>query len=192
MIKIYILTLWLISFFFVQCQTQMKNNQKIENMKSVHDFEMITIDGQKVSLSQYKGKVLVIVNVASKCGLTPQYVDLQEFYEQYKDKGVVVLGFPANNFGAQEPGTNSEIKEFCTKNYGVTFPMFAKISVKGEDIHPLYQFLTQKSLNGVLDAPVQWNFQKFIIDKDGKVVTSIEPTTSVTDAKFKAILNKLL
>jgi glutathione peroxidase len=143
-------------------------------------------------LNEYKGKVVIIVNVASKCGLTPQYAELQEFYEQYKDKGVVILGFPANNFGAQEPGTNSEIKEFCTKNYGVTFPMFAKISVKGEDIHPLYQYLTQKSLNGVIDAPVQWNFQKFIINKEGKVVESIQPTTSILDAKVKSILQTLL
>lgn len=190
--KVYVLTLWLLGFLFVQCQTQQKNTQKSGNMKSVHDFEMVTIDGQKVSLSQYKGKVLVIVNVASKCGLTPQYADLQEFYEKYKGKGVEVLGFPANNFGAQEPGTNSEIKEFCTKNYGVTFPMFAKISVKGDDIHPLYQYLTQKSQNGVLDAPVKWNFQKFIINKEGKVVESIEPTTPVTDPRFKEILSKLL
>lgn len=190
--KISILIFWIFSFLLVQCQNKQKNNQTSGNMKSVHDFEMVTIDGQKVSLSQYKGKVLVIVNVASKCGLTPQYVDLQEFYEQYKNKGVEVLGFPANNFGAQEPGTNAEIKEFCTKNYGVTFPMFAKISVKGEDIHPLYQYLTQKSENGVLDAPVKWNFQKFIVDKNGKVVESIEPTTTVTDPKFKEILNRLL
>lgn len=182
---------WIFSFLLVQCQNK-QNNTSSRDMKTVYDFEMISIDGQKVPLSQYRGKVLVIVNVASKCGLTPQYADLQEFYEQYKDRGVEVLGFPANNFGAQEPGTNSEIKEFCTKNYGVTFPMFAKISVKGDDMHPLYQYLTQKSQNGVIDAPVQWNFQKFIIDKEGKVVTSVEPTTTVTDAKFKAILNKLL
>lgn len=164
----------------------------MENVKSVHDFEMISIDGKKVPLSQYKGKVMVIVNVASKCGLTPQYVDLQEFYETYKDKGVVVLGFPANNFGAQEPGTNTEIKEFCTKNYGVTFPMFAKISVKGEDMHPLYQFLTQKQQNGKIDAPVQWNFQKFIIDKQGNVVQSVAPTTTVKDPEFLKSVQSLL
>ncbi len=189
--KYLLLTVLFFSVLMARCQNP-KQNKNPKNMSSVHDFEVITIDGQKISLSQYQGKVLVIVNVASKCGLTPQYADLQEFYEQYKDKGVVVLGFPANNFGAQEPGTNSEIKDFCTKNYGVTFPMFAKISVKGEDIHPLYQYLTQKSMNGVLDAPVKWNFQKFIVDKEGKVVESIEPTVSVMDTKFKTALNSVL
>jgi len=188
--KITFLGIWLLSFLMVQCQNNPKQSTK--NMQTIYDFEVVNIDGKKVSLSEYKGKVVIIVNVASKCGLTPQYAELQEFYEQYKDKGVVILGFPANNFGAQEPGTNSEIKEFCTKNYGVTFPMFAKISVKGEDIHPLYQYLTQKSLNGVIDAPVQWNFQKFIINKDGKVVESIQPTTSILDAKVKSILQTLL
>ncbi len=192
--KISVFFIMIFGFLLAQCQKSSVSdkNNTTKNMKSIYDFEMISIDGQKVSLSEYKGKVMLIVNVASKCGLTPQYVDLQEFYEEYKDKGVVVLGFPANNFGAQEPGTNSEIKEFCTKNYGVTFPMFAKISVKGEDIHPLYQFLTQKSQNGIIDAPVQWNFQKFLIDRQGKIVQSFEPTTSVKDNKFKTVLNSVL
>jgi glutathione peroxidase len=191
--NITLLFVGLLIFFSVQCQNKKNNQQNTsKNMQSIYDFEMFDIDGNKVSLGQFKGKVMIIVNVASKCGLTPQYVELQEFYEQYKEKGVVVLGFPANNFGAQEPGTNSEIKEFCTKNYGVTFPMFAKISVKGDDIHPLYQYLTQKKLNGVGDFPVKWNFQKFIINKEGKLVESVEPTTTVTDSKFKSLIQSLL
>jgi len=191
--NITLLFVGLLIFFSVQCQNKKNNQQNTsKNMQSIYDFEMFDIDGNKVSLGQFKGKVMIIVNVASKCGLTPQYVELQEFYEQYKEKGVVVLGFPANNFGAQEPGTNSEIKEFCTKNYGVTFPMFAKISVKGDDIHPLYQYLTQKKLNGVGDFPVKWNFQKFIINKEGKLVESVEPTTTVTDTKFKSLIQSLL
>ena len=191
--NITLLFIGLLIFFSVQCQNKKNNQQNTsKNMQSIYDFEMFDIDGNKVSLGQFKGKVMIIVNVASKCGLTPQYVELQEFYEQYKEKGVVVLGFPANNFGAQEPGTNSEIKEFCTKNYGVTFPMFAKISVKGDDIHPLYQYLTQKKLNGVGDFPVKWNFQKFIINKEGKLVESVEPTTTVTDSKFKSLIQSLL
>ena len=191
--NITLLFVGLLIFFSVQCQNKKNNQQNTsKNMQSIYDFEMFDIDGNKVSLGQFKGKVMIIVNVASKCGLTPQYVELQEFYEQYKEKGVVVLGFPANNFGDQEPGTNSEIKEFCTKNYGVTFPMFAKISVKGDDIHPLYQYLTQKKLNGVGDFPVKWNFQKFIINKEGKLVESVEPTTTVTDTKFKSLIQSLL
>lgn len=150
---------------------------------SVYDFTMKSIEGKDVPLSEYKGKVLVIVNVASKCGLTPQYKELEAIYEQYKDKGVVFLGFPANNFLSQEPGTNADIQTFCTKNYGVTFPMFEKISVKGKDMHPLYAYLTGKTGDAVA-----WNFQKFLIGKDGKVVRSISPKTHIDDAEIiKAI-----
>jgi glutathione peroxidase len=151
--------------------------------KSVHEFTMKDIDGKDVSLDRYRGKVLLIVNVASKCGLTPQYADLQSFYEKYKDKGVEVLGFPANNFMGQEPGTELEIKNFCTNKYHVSFPMFAKISVKGKEMHPLYRFLTEKDQNGTVDAPVKWNFQKFLVDKNGRVLASFDPQTSVDDAK---------
>lgn len=147
--------------------------------KNVHGFSMADIDGKKVDLSQYKGKVLLIVNVASKCGLTPQYESLEAFYKKYKSKGVVILGFPANNFMGQEPGENSDIKQFCSRTYNVTFPMFSKISVKGKDIAPLYKYLTEKKENGVLDSGVKWNFQKFLIGKDGKVVTSFSPPTTV-------------
>jgi len=126
--------------------------------------------------------VLLFVNVASKCGLTPQYKEIQALYEKYKDKGLVVLGFPANNFMGQEPGSDKDIKEFCTLKYDVTFPMFSKISVKGSDQHPLYKYLTSKDENGAVDAKVSWNFQKFLVSKSGKVITSFGPQTSVTEA----------
>lgn len=151
--------------------------------KSVYDFTMKNIDGKEVSLADYKGKVLLIVNVASLCGNTPQYKDIEALYSKYKEKGLVVLGFPANNFMGQEPGTDSEIKSFCTKEYAVTFPMFSKISVKGKDINPLYRYLTKKSENGVMDAPVTWNFQKFLIGRNGQVINSFSPRTLVTDAE---------
>lgn len=159
---------------------------------SVYDFSMISIEGEIINLSKYKGKVLVIVNTASKCGLTPQYKELEAFYKTYKEKGVEVLGFPANNFLSQEPGTNKEIANFCLSNYGVSFQMFSKISVKGKDIHPLYQYLTQKSKNGILDAAVSWNFQKFVIDQNGKLITSFSPKTSVSEPEFIKTIDDLL
>ncbi len=138
--------------------------------KAVLDFTMKDIDGKDVKLDTYKGKVVMIVNTASKCGLTPQYEGLQALYDKYKDKGLVILGFPANNFMGQEPGTEAEIKEFCTLKYKVTFPMFAKISVKGEDQHPLYNFLTNKATTPDFAGDISWNFNKFVIDRTGKVV----------------------
>lgn len=156
---------------------------------TVYDFTMKDIDGKDVKLDKYKGKVLLIVNVASKCGLTPQYSELQEFYKKYKEQGVEVLGFPANNFMGQEPGSELEIKAFCTNKYDVTFPMFSKISVKGKDMHPLYHYLTEKEMNGAVDAPVKWNFQKFLIDKNGKVVAAFEPRVSVSDAEVTAAVD---
>lgn len=154
----------------------------VPTSKSVYDFKMKNIDGKEVALDAYKGKVLLFVNVASKCGLTPQYKEIQALYEKYKDKGLVVLGFPANNFMGQEPGSDKDIKEFCTLKYDVTFPMFSKISVKGSDQHPLYKYLTSKDENGAVDAKVSWNFQKFLVSKSGKVITSFGPQTSVTEA----------
>jgi len=159
---------------------------------SVHQFAMETIDGGEQSLADYQGKVVVMVNVASKCGYTPQYEQLQAFYEEYKDRGVVVMGFPANNFMGQEPGTDEEIKQFCTENYDVTFPMFSKISVKGSDQHPLYTYLTSAEKNGVLDAEVSWNFNKFLIDPDGKVVKHYNSPTEVTSAAFRQDVEALL
>ena len=160
--------------------------------KTIYDFSMKNIDGKEVSLSDYKGKVVLIVNVASLCGNTPQYKDIEAMYEKYKGKGLVVLGFPANNFMGQEPGSDEKIKAFCTKEYSVTFPMFSKISVKGSDMHPLYKYLTSKAENGVIDAPVKWNFQKFLIGKDGHVITSIGNHTSVNDADVVKEVEKAL
>jgi len=134
---------------------------------SVLSFTMKSIDGQEVPLSKYKGKVLLIVNVASECGFTPQYKDLEALYEKYKDRGFDILAFPANNFGAQEPGTDPEIKQFCTSKYGVTFDMFSKISVMGSDQHPLYKFITSDPTYG---GDVKWNFQKYLVNREGKLV----------------------
>ncbi|MDB5281864.1 MAG: peroxiredoxin [Bacteroidota bacterium] len=160
--------------------------------KTVYDFTVKDIEGKDVSLGQYKGKVLLIVNVASLCGNTPQYKDIEALYEKYQSKGLVVLGFPANNFGAQEPGDNKEIKEFCTKEYAVKFPMFSKISVKGDDMAPLYTYLTHKSENGTTEAKVTWNFQKFLIGKDGQVITSFTPRTKVTETDVVSAIEKAL
>ena len=160
--------------------------------KSIYEFKMKDIDGKEVSLDRYKGKVLLVVNVASKCGLTPQYAQLQAFYEKYRDKGVEVLGFPANNFMGQEPGSDADIKQFCTNKFKVTFPMFAKISVKGKDMHPLYRFLTEKDQNGAVDAPVKWNFQKFLVDQQGHVVASFDPQTTVDEPAVIEAVEKLL
>ncbi|MBP6731962.1 MAG: glutathione peroxidase [Chitinophagales bacterium] len=160
--------------------------------KTVYDYTVKDIDGKEVSLGQYKGKVLLIVNVASLCGNTPQYKDIEALYEKYKSKGLVVLGFPANNFMGQEPGSDKEIKQFCTKEYAVTFPMFSKISVKGKDIAPLYSYLTQKEENGVVDAKVGWNFQKFLVSKKGTVIQSVAPGTSVNNAEVMAAIEKAL
>ncbi len=138
---------------------------------SVYDFTLLDIDGKEVKLSEYQGKVLLIVNVASRCGQTSQYEGLQKIYSRYEDKGFVILGIPANNFRNQEPGTNEEIKEFCTMNYGVTFPMFSKISVAGEDIHPLYRYLTSPESNPEFGGEITWNFNKFLVNPSGKIVS---------------------
>ena len=137
--------------------------------KTLYDFHAKTIDGKDFNFSSLRGKKVLIVNTASKCGYTPQYKQLEEVFKNYGGKGFTIIGFPANNFGSQEPGNNASISEFCTKNYGVTFQMMEKISVKGSDIDPLYKWLTSKEENGKLDAPVKWNFQKFLIDENGKV-----------------------
>ena len=141
-----------------------------QNIKTLHDFTVETLEGDAFELSQLKGKKVLVVNTASKCGFTPQYADLQKLYEMYGGEKFEIIGFPANNFLKQEPGTNTEIREFCTRNYGVTFPMMAKISVKGKDMHPVYQWLTRKEENGVMDSSVRWNFQKYLIDGEGKLV----------------------
>lgn len=144
---------------------------------SLYDFTLNDIAGQPVSLSQYRGKVLLIVNVASRCGFTKQYAALQALYERYVDRGLVVLGFPANNFLGQEPGSEAEIHQFCSLNYGVTFPMFAKISVKGKEIHPLYRFLTDKKLHPRHGGSIGWNFAKFLVARDGRILDRFMPIT---------------
>lgn len=151
------------------------SNYKEPSKKSFYDFKVETIDGEEFDFKSLKGKKVMIVNTASKCGLTPQYKDLEALYKQYGNKNFVIIGFPANNFMEQEPGTNADIKEFCSKNYGVSFPMMSKISVKGEDMSPVYKWLTQKSENGVKDSEVKWNFQKYLIDEKGNLVDVIPP-----------------
>jgi len=148
-----------------------------DTYKTLHDFKVTNLEGKEFDLAQLKGKKVLIVNTASKCGFTPQYEGLQELYKKYGGEDFVIIGFPANNFLWQEPGTNEEIREFCTLNYGVTFPMMAKISVKGKDMHPLYRWLTQKELNGFKDSSVKWHFQKYLVDEKGKLVGVIPPKT---------------
>jgi glutathione peroxidase len=145
---------------------------------SIYDFTISSIDGQPVSLQSYKGKVVLLVNVASKCGFTPQYAALEAVYEKYKDRGLVIVGIPANNFAQQEPGTNEEIKTFCTRKYNVSFPMMSKVSVKGGDQTPLYKFLTDTSTDPQFAGDIKWNFTKFLFDRNGKPVARFEPATT--------------
>jgi glutathione peroxidase len=156
---------------------------------SVYDYSAKTIDGQDKKLDQYKGHPLLIVNVASKCGLTPQYEGLEKLNKEYGAKGLRVLGFPANEFGAQEPGSNDDIKTFCTTNYGVDFDMFGKDVVKGEGIHPLFDFLTKKS---PFAGDIKWNFNKFLVDKNGEVVGRFEPQVDPTSPEVRQAIEKLL
>lgn len=146
--------------------------------KSFHDFSAETITGEMLDFSAFKGKKVLVVNTASKCGLTPQYKELEELYKEYGGDDFIIVGFPANNFMSQEPGTNEEIKDFCEVNYGVTFRMMAKISVKGDDMHPVYQWLTQKEQNGVEDSNVSWNFQKYLVDEKGRLIGHLSPKQS--------------
>lgn len=165
-----------------------------EEADSVYQFELKDINGQEVSLSNYEGKVLLIVNTASECGYTPQYEGLQAIYQKYKDEGFAVLGFPANNFGGQEPGTNEEIKQFCKVNYQVTFPMFSKISVLGEDIHPLFDFLTSHD-NPDFTGDIKWNFEKFLIDKNGNLIrrfrSPVKPESEEITGAIESALKSL-
>lgn len=159
-----------------------------EKMNSIYDFTLKDIDHKEVNLGQYRGKVVLVVNVASRCGYTPQYEGLQKIYLKYKDRGFVILGFPANNFMAQEPGTDEEIKTFCSTKYNVTFPIFSKISVKGDDIHPLYKFLTSKETNPDFGGEIKWNFSKFLMDRNGKIIARFEPkVTPESDPLIQAI-----
>jgi len=152
--------------------------------QSVHSFKTVDIYGEGFDMASLKGKKIMIVNTASECGLTPQYEQLEELYQTYKDSNFVIIGFPANNFGAQEPGTNEEIVAFCQKNYGVSFPMMSKISVKGDDMDEIYKFLTHKELNGVKDSEVKWNFQKYLLDEEGKLIDVISPRVLPNDPQI--------
>jgi glutathione peroxidase len=160
--------------------------------KTVYDFTLNTIDGQPAPLSTYKGKIVLLVNVASKCGYTPQYTALESIYEKYKDRGFVIVGIPANNFGAQEPGTNEEIKTFCSSKYHVTFPMMAKVSVKGSDITPLYQFLTDKSAHPQTGGEIGWNFTKFLVGPDGKVIARFDSKVTPDSPEVTSAIEKAL
>jgi glutathione peroxidase len=180
---------------FLSCKQNTKDSAVIANnnvkpelkaqqsmaKETIYQFKVEDLSGNPFDFSTLKGKKIMVVNTASKCGLTPQYEQLQELYETYKDEGFVIVGFPANNFLAQEPGTNTEIAAFCTENYGVTFPMMSKISVKGKDMDDVYAFLTKKSRNGLQDSEVESNFQKYLIDEEGFVVRVVSPKTVPTD-----------
>ncbi len=159
---------------------------------NVYDFTLSSIDGQPAPLAAYKGKAILLVNVASKCGFTPQYSALESLYEKYKDRGLVIVGIPANNFGAQEPGTNQEIKTFCTRTYHVSFPMMSKVSVKGDDTTPLYQFLTDPSTDPKHSGEIKWNFTKFLISRNGEIAARFEPNVTPDSPELTAAVEKAL
>lgn len=189
----------LISLLMLSCQNQAQNQgntaQKKDNKtttmekQTIYQFKVTDLYGNEFDFASLKGKKILIVNTASECGLTPQYKDLEAIYGKYKDKNFVIVGFPANNFGAQEPGSNEQIATFCQKNYGVTFPMMGKISVKGNDKHELYKFLTEKSKNGLQDSEVEWNFQKYLINEQGELVKVLSPRVLPTDNEIIGWIN---
>lgn len=162
-------------------KTKVSKTDKVMTKETIYQFKVQDLSGDQFDFASLKGKKILIVNTASKCGLTPQYKDLEAVYKEYKDKGFVIVGFPANNFASQEPGTSKEIETFCQQNYGVTFPMMDKVSVKGDDMCEVYKFLTQKSKNGLQDSEVEWNFQKYLINEKGELVKVIKPKTLVTE-----------
>jgi glutathione peroxidase len=182
---IYLLTIVSLISCQNQAQIQFASSQNNKNIvmekQNIYQFKVKDLEGNAFDFASLKGKKILIVNTASKCGLTPQYKDLEAIYKQYSANNFVVIGFPANNFMSQEPGTNAEIGEFCQKNYGVSFPMMAKVSVKGDDMCELYKFLTQKSKNGLQDSDVEWNFQKYLIDENGNLSKVIAPRIAPTD-----------
>lgn len=179
-----VIILSLITVFFVQCKKDQKNvpvkndtKMEVVNYGSIHNFKVDDLNGKEFDFSSLKGKKIMVVNTASKCGLTPQYKGLQSIYDKYKDQNFVIVGFPANDFMSQEPGTDAEIAAFCETNYGVTFPMMSKISVKGNAMSPVYKFLTEKSENGKQDSQVSWNFQKYLLNEQGQLEHVISPRT---------------
>ncbi|AZA76694.1 glutathione peroxidase [Chryseobacterium sp. G0186] len=185
--------LMLLSFmaFLQSCTNQKSEISKAKTNelmgKTIYDFKVEGLDGKEINFADFKGKKILIVNTASECGFTPQYADLEKVYEEYKDK-LVVVGFPANNFGGQEPGTNTEIGAFCQKNFGVTFPMAAKVSVKGDDMAPIFKYLTEKELNGVKNSSILWNFTKFLVDENGKLIDTFVSTTKPTSESITKYL----
>lgn len=183
-----ILQLFLFGLTFIGCKTEKNSITKLlpvtKNTPSIHQFKVEDIQGNTFDFSVLKGKKIMVVNTASKCGLTPQYKELEAIYNKYKNNDFIIIGFPANNFLSQEPGSNEEIITFCQKNYGISFPMMAKIDVKGKNIHPIYQFLTEKAKNGVTDSKVKWNFQKYLLNKNGQLEMIIPPKVLPTDEKI--------
>lgn len=176
---------------FTSCKNQAQetpvaliSNTQSMTKETIYSFKVKDLSGNEFDFASLKGKKILIVNTASKCGLTPQYKDLEAIYEKYKEKNFVIIGFPANNFASQEPGTSKEISEFCQLNYGVTFPMMEKVSVKGDDMSEVYKFLTQKSKNGLQDSEVEWNFQKYLINEKGELEKVIAPRVLPTDASI--------
>ena len=189
--KLFIVFLSVVAFFqsCAQKKSDVSKSKTKELMgKSIYDYKVEALNGGELSFADYKGKKILIVNTASECGFTPQYKDLEEISKKYAGK-LVVVGFPANNFGGQEPGSNAEIGAFCEKNFGVTFPLAAKVSVKGEDTAPIFKFLTEKELNGVKDTSILWNFTKFLIDENGKLIDSFVSTTKPTDEAITKYFN---
>jgi glutathione peroxidase len=189
------ISLFIAILILSSCQNQAQNNNKaMESQKpvqtqTIYQFKVTDLYGKEFDFSTLKGKKLLIVNTASECGLTPQYKDLEAIYRKYKDKNFVIIGFPANNFGSQEPGSNEQIAKFCQMNYGVTFPMMSKISVKGKDIHEVYKFLTQKDKNGLQDSQVEWNFQKYLINEEGELIKVLSPRVLPTDSEIVGWIN---
>lgn len=176
---------------FISCQNQAQTkieeaatNSEVMEKQDIYSFKVKDIDGREFDFESLRGKKIMIVNTASKCGLTPQYLEMQTLYEQFKDFNFVIIGFPSNDFMNQEPGTEEEIAVFCEKNYGVTFPMMSKVSVKGKEMHPIYQFLTEKDMNGLKDNKVEWNFQKYLINEKGHLEKVISPRVSPTDMEI--------
>ena len=161
-------------------------------MSTLHDFKMKTIDGEQRSLGDFAGKVVLLVNVASKCGLTPQYTDLEQLHEELAPRGFSVVGFPCNQFAGQEPGTDADVKQFCSTTYGVTFPMFSKIDVNGAGRAPLYAWLTEQDAKPEGAGDIKWNFGKFVVDKQGKVVARFDPTVKPTAPEVRAVIDKAL
>ena len=189
------ISLFIAILILSSCQNQAQNNIKAMESQTpvqtqtIYQFKVTDLYGKEFDFSTLKGKKLLIVNTASECGLTPQYKDLEAIYKKYKDLNFVIVGFPANNFGSQEPGSNEQIAKFCQMNYGVTFPMMSKISVKGKDIHEVYKFLTQKDKNGLQDSQVEWNFQKYLINEEGELIKVLSPSVLPTDTEIVGWIN---